>query len=126
MISISSQLNFNLRSGDGYMTSSFNGRIIKWNKQCNIVKEIKPFSTHTVIKLVNDELVAIAQNGSLMIFDLQLKLVKKFTSSQQIPSCIGGNDKYIAHGSYGGCVRFYSRHDSNEAKVNKTRCLKLN
>ena len=125
-MSISSQLVFNLRSGDGYMTSSVNGRIIKWNKQCNIVKEIKPFSAHTLIKLVNDELVAIAQNGSLMIFDLQLKIVKKFTSSQQIPSCISGNDKYIAYGSYGGCVRFYSRHGSNEAKVSKAKSLTFN
>ena len=78
-----------------------------------------------MIKLVNGELVAIAEEGPLMIFDHQLEIVKQFTGTDSQPTCIDGNDNYIAFGDFGGAVRFYARHGSSEPTVNKTKNFKL-
>ena len=110
---------------DGFVTASNNGALIKWNKKCNIVKQIKPYSNRPMIKLVNGELVAIAEKGPLMIFDNQLEIVKQFTGTDKKPRCIDGTNQFIAFGDFGGAVRFYARHGSSEPTVNKTRNLKL-
>ena len=109
------------------MTASHNGTILQWNEKCNIVKQIKPTSHYTMIKLINNELVAVTQNGPLIIFDQQLKQIKKFTGTVDQPRCLDGNDKYIAFGDSGGRVRFYARHGPSEPTVNnKKRIFKLN
>ena len=79
-----------------------------------------------MIKLINNEVVAVAQEGPLIIFDQQLNQVKKFTGSDRQPWCLDGNDKYIAFGDWNGRVRFYARHGPSEPTVNiKTRNFEI-
>ena len=79
-----------------------------------------------MIKLINNEVVAVTQNGPLIIFDQQLNQVKKFTGSDRQLKGLDGNDKYIAFGDTGGRVRFYARHGPSEPMVkNKTRNFEI-
>lgn len=83
----------------------------------------RPTQTSTKIKVVNNELVALALRSPLMILDQDLEVIKQFKGTPNLgaPQCLDANDNYIAFGDYEGQVQFYDWHGPSEPTVIKTQ-----
>ena len=78
---------------------------------------IKPTSSYTLVKLLDDELIAVAENGPLMVFDQELNLVNRCNGANRQPRCLDGTDKFVSFADSDGQVRVYARHGQRELMV---------
>ena len=95
---VSSILNIYIKlfflSRDGIVISFADGTIQKL-KDGEIVKSVQPSATETMIKVINDEIVATT-DGYVLVLNGELETVRTFNNEHFCADCIDGNEKYIA------------------------------
>ena len=111
-----------VNSRDGIVLSLENGTIQKMNTNGEVVQWVQPTEHDTIIKVINDEIVASVFDG-ILILNAEFHTVKRFHKTENrfqcFAQCIGGNAEYIAIVTlhHDRRVQFYRRDGDNDHKA---------
>ena len=75
----------------------------------------------SMLEFINGEIVAVTWNGSLRILNEDLEVEKEFNIGENNggspPTCLAGNETFLAFGNYAGVVRYYRRNGVKDPHV---------